>query len=271
MIKFKMAVCQNKPARDKAASIFHAVEMIEKAAKNGAELIVLPEIFYHPYELENILELTEEADDSETLDYLKDCARRLKIHLCAGSMAIRDGNEIFNRSYLISPEGKILLKHDKCHLFDVNFKELKVKESSFFSPGNALNVVETELGKIGILICYDIRFPEAARMLALAGAEILLVPAVFNTVTGPAHWNLLFRTRAVENQIYVAAASPARDNDALYQAYGHSMIIDPWGEIMTEAETDESIIYSDVDPGKMNDIRGRLPLLKHRRKELYAK
>jgi omega-amidase len=120
-----------------------------------------------------------------------------------------------------------------------------------------------------MLVCYDIRFPEAARTLALKGMEVLLVPAAFNTVTGPLHWHITFRSRSVENQVFTAAASPARNNRSTYKAYGHSLVIDPWGKIICEAGSGEKIIYARLDPGKLEEARARLPLLKHRKQSLY--
>jgi predicted amidohydrolase len=208
-------------------------------------------------------------ENGETLELLKGCAKKLGIFLCTGSIAVIEDGRRFNRAYLISPKGKVLLEHSKCHLFDVTFKELKTRESAVFDAGDDLKIVKTELGTIGILICYDIRFPETARKLALAGAEILLVPAAFNNVTGPAHWDVIFRARAIENQVFTAAASPARDMKASYKAYGHSMIIDPWGSVLSKAGIHEKIIYADLNPDRLSDIRGRLPLLKHRRGDIY--
>lgn len=266
MKRFKLAVCQNKPVRDKAKSTAHAVEMAEEASANGAKLIVFPEIFYHPYELKKIPSLAEE--NGETLEILKECAKKLGIFLCPGTIAVIEDGRRYNRSYLISPKGKVLLVHSKCHMFDVSFKDLKAKESAVFDAGNELKTVRTELGTVGLLVCYDIRFPEAARKLALDGAEILIVPAAFNNVTGPAHWDVIFRARAIENQFYTVAASPARDMKATYKAYGHSMIIDPWGSVLSEAGIHEKIIYAELDPERLADVRGRLPLLKHRREDI---
>ena len=262
-----MALCQIKPLRDKEKSIARALEMIEEAAGNGAELVMLPEIFYHPYELKSIPGLAD--DGRSSIDPLRELAAKLGIHICSGSVAVRENDSNFNRAYLIGPTGDILLEHSKCHLFDVDFKELRTRESKVFAPGNSLRTADTGLGKIGMLICYDIRFPEAARKLALQGAEIILVPAAFNDITGPAHWHMTFRTRAVENQLYIAAASPARDNKAIYKAYGHSMSVDPWGNILSEAGEDEEIVYGLFDPEFLAEVRNKLPLLKHRREDIY--
>ena len=267
MKDFKIAVCQNKPSRDKAKSIEKISLMIEEAVSNKAELILLPEIFYYPYELGKMPKIEE--TNHESLNKLKEIAKEKKIHLCTGSMVERVGNKRFNKSFLISPEGKTLLEYSKCHLFDVSFKNLRTRESNVFACGENIKIAETELGKVGIIICYDIRFPEMARKLALMGAEIILVPAAFNTVTGPLHWEIIFRARAIENQVYLAAASPARDHESSYQAYGHSMIIDPMGKLLSEADINEEILYADCTNENLQDTRRKIPLLKHRRPELY--
>lgn len=303
MKKFKLAICQNKPGFDKEKNVAGAIKMIETAARNRAELITLPEIFYYPYELASIRKIAE-TKNGPTLSALKDCAKRCKVYLCTGSIAeksrhiprsvrfpskkttedsfagekprLKHRNTtklkkeiITNTSYLIDPQGKVLLKHDKCHMFDVSLDKLKCYESALFRPGKKIALADTPLGKIGILICYDIRFPEAARKLALMNMDILLVPAAFNSITGPAHWQTIFRARAIENQVFVAAASPALNPKAVYKAYGHSMIISPWGDILTETGQKEDIIYADIDPQTLKDTRRKLPLLKHRRGNLY--
>jgi len=267
MKKFKLAVIQNKPIKNKEESINYVIKKIEEASNNNSDLVVLPEIFYYPYELRSLPKI-EEAN-KETLNKLALTAKKLGIYICTGSTVEKVGSKRFNKSYLINRSGDVILEYCKSHLFDVNFNNLRTRESLVFDRGDTFPIVETELGKIGILICYDIRFPEAARKLALQGAEIILVPAAFNTVTGPLHWHIIFRARAIENQVFLAAASPALDMEAKYHAYGHSMIIDPWGTILSEAGVNEDMIYSEIDPAVLMEVRGKLPLLKHRRPDIY--
>ena len=268
MKKFKAAICQNRQSHDKESNILHALDMIDEAASNKAELVIFPEIFYYPYELPAMPMVQEE--NKETLNRFAEKARKLKIYLCTGSMAEVVNGKRYNKSYLINPSGKVILEYSKCHLFDVNFKTLHVAESSVFECGNKLAAVKTPLGTMGIIICYDIRFPEMTRKLVCdMGVEFLIVPAAFNTVTGPAHWNIVFRGRAIENQIYIAAAAPARKRNSTYKAYGHSMFIDPWGRVLSEANTTEKIIYAEINPKVLSDTRTRLPLLKHCRPGLY--
>ncbi|MBN1797463.1 MAG: carbon-nitrogen hydrolase family protein [Spirochaetales bacterium] len=267
MKSFILALCQNRPSYDIQQNLKRVFEMLNKAARKGAELIVLPEIFYYPYEIEKLRDQTDK--DNQILNLLCEWAGTNKKYLCTGSFVEKRSDALYNTAYLIDPEGTIILKYSKSHLFDVELPNLKVQESAVFTKGDTIDVADCELGKIGILICYDIRFPEMARLLGRRGAEIILVPAAFNTVTGPAHWKITFRSRAVENQCFVAAVSPARNRRSSYRAYGHSLIIDPWGRALAEAGTGEEIVFARLDPKVLIDTRVKLPLLRHRRDDLY--
>ncbi|HEX9063199.1 MAG TPA: carbon-nitrogen hydrolase family protein [Clostridia bacterium] len=267
METFKSAICQIKPTYNKKHNIEKALSMMEKAADEGSNLIILPEMFFYPYEM-NLLK-DEADDDKSTIRDLCAFAKKRGIWVCSGSIAEKDGNHIYNTSYLISNTGETVLKYSKSHLFDVNLPGLVVSESSLFKKGDGIAVANTTFGTVAICICYDIRFPEYIRKAALLGADILIVPAAFNTVTGPAHWHITFRARAVDNQLYVLAASPAKNAESKYHAYGHSMFINPWGEVLSEASDEETIIYAEIDMKKVKEVRERLPLLMHRRVELY--
>jgi omega-amidase len=264
---FTIAVIQNRTIHDRKRNVENALGLVNKATDKGAELVMLGEIFLYPYELSQLAAIAEAND--ETLNRLAQAAKAKGIFLCTGSIPVLDNGKMYNRAYLLGPDGSVLLTHDKCHLFDVRLRGLVTEESAVFTPGDGARVADTALGKIGMLICYDIRFPEIARKLSLAGAEIILVPAAFNTKTGPAHWHVLFRSRAVENQVFVAAASPARNNQAGYRAYGHSLVVDPWGTIAAEAGTGQAIVYARLSAAVLEETRARLPLLKHRRPEIY--
>jgi predicted amidohydrolase len=266
MKSFKVALCQIVPDNDKARSIDYAIEMITRAANEHAELVALPEMFYQPYELLSILKKI--GDEDLILEKLCDCAKKMNIILCTGSMAVRQNGKVYNRAYIINTTGNVILTYDKCHLFDVNLPNLRAQESLVFTPGGATPVVETSLGNLSIAICYDIRFPELIRNLTLKGTELLIVPAVFNSITGAAHWSVMMRARAIENQIYIAAVSQGR-RESSYSAYGHSMVVSPWGEILCEASEGGEIIYAQVKAETLDEIRTRLPLLVHRRPDLY--
>ncbi|MBD3392532.1 MAG: carbon-nitrogen hydrolase family protein [Chitinivibrionales bacterium] len=267
MHSVRAAVCQNRPAYDKEVNVRHAIEMIGRAAGEGAALVSLSEIFYWPYERKGIQRAAD--TDTRVLDQLRNTAARYGIHLCTGSMAIKGENGFRNTAFLVGPSGETLLEYSKTHLFDVEFEGLSFRESAFIEPGDTAGVAHTGIGAIGMLVCYDIRFPEMARKLALDGAEILVVPAAFNTISGPAHWHVMFRARAIENQVFVVAASQARVPGAPYEAYGHSMVVDPWGRVIAEAGEDEGVVSADLRADVLVDTRARLPLLSQRRPELY--
>jgi predicted amidohydrolase len=267
MQNISIALCQNKPGCDKQENINHACAMIATAASNGARLAVLSEIFYYPYELRAIKRIADTG--TSTIDRLREAASGNGIYLCTGTMAVRNGDAFYNTSFLIDPSGDILLEYGKSHLFDADIDGKEFRESSFITPGNRLDVAVTPFGTVGILVCYDIRFPEAARTLALRGAEIIIVPAAFNTTTGPAHWHVMFRARAIENQVYILAVSQARAAGSAYEVYGHSMVVDPWGEVIAEAAQEEAILYAELNAGVLENTRKRLPLLSQRRPELY--
>lgn len=269
MRQFKIALCQILPDNDKAETVAHAYRMVEDAVRQGAYLIVLPEIFYMPYNLSRIPAAM--GGETEILDRFCLLAKRHKVMICTGSMAWEHEGRIYNKSHLINADGAVVHSYSKCHLFDVDVDDLHVRESAVFSPGNEIAVAATDIGMVGIEICYDIRFPEFTREMALQGAEIILVPSVFSHITGAAHWHSFMKTRATENQLFLAAVSPARSNaEKGYRAYGHSMVVSPWGEILAEAGEEETIVYTECDPELLAAIRKKLPLLQHRRDTLYT-
>ena len=264
MKSFKIAQCQIEPSFDVDDSVQHAIDMIRRAAENGAQVVTLPEIFYFPYDLTKIKKIV--GKENEYLNLLVEEAKRSKVFLSTGSMAVARGGSLFNMSHLIGPDGTILGEYSKCHLYDANINGVDIRESAVFTAGNSISTIKTDLCVFGIMICYDIRFPELARLYALAGVELLFVPSVFNTVTGAAHWHTMMKARAIENQIFIAATSQARNPVSHYAAYGHSLVVSPWGDVVCEAQESEQIIYYTVSPEIMQKSRARLPLLSHRRK-----
>lgn len=177
----------------------------------------------------------------------------------------------FNTSLVFSPEGRLIATHRKMHLFDIDIPgKITFKESDVLSPGNKVTIFDLpEYGKIGLAICYDVRFPELAMIAARKGAFILVYPGAFNTTTGPMHWSLQARARAMDNQVYVAMCSPARDTNASYHAWGHSMVVDPNAEVMAEADENETIIYADLDGAKIDETRKGIPIYTQRRFDVY--
>lgn len=264
------AVCQIEVSSDKEKNIARAEEMIIEAAQGGAKLVVLPEMFNCPYEGKQFPHYAEEYSDGMTVAALARIAGEQQVFLIGGSIPEKDGDKIYNTSFIFNQLGELVGHHRKIHLFDVDLPGgLRFYESETLGAGNKLTLVDSPWGKIGIVICYDVRFPELIRLMVDSGAKIIVVPAAFNMTTGPAHWHSLLKIRAVDNQVFLIAASPARNEQAGYVAFGHSLIIDPWGDIIGEANAREEIIYGTIDLAKIDKVRTQLPLLKHRRFDLY--
>lgn len=267
--KFTLALCQMHVVEDKNENIKHALAMISEAASKS-DLVILPEMWNCPYETSLFPEYAEEMENSPTVEAISRAAKEESIYIVAGSIPEKHQGNIYNSSFFFNPQGEIIGVHRKVHLFDIDVEgEISFKESLTLTAGNEVTVVDTELGKIGICICYDMRFPELLRLMTLDGAQLIVVPGAFNLTTGPAHWKPLIQVRAVDNQVFMAAVSPARDTNASYVAYGHSMVADPWGTILKEAGTGETIIYHSIDLSMIKKIRSELPLLQNRRTDLY--
>jgi predicted amidohydrolase len=268
MQDLQIALCQMKVGSDKAQNVRKAVKFIEKA--KTADLVVLPEMFNCPYQTDQFPLYAEKADESPTLKAISRAAQEAKVYLVAGSIPERDQEHIYNTSFIYNPAGELIGRHRKMHLFDIDVPgQIQFKESDTLTPGEEVTVVETDFGKVGVAICYDIRFPELSRLMTLQGAELLVFPGAFNLTTGPAHWEILSRVRALDNQVYLATCSPARDEGASYVAYGHSLMVDPWGKVIDEADIGEELLYVDIDISRVGKVRQELPLLKNRRNDLY--
>ena len=268
--KFNVAVCQMRVGNHKIDNLQCAEKMIHESAQKGARIIILPEMFNVPYQTE-IMAQQAEICPGETTAILSELASRNEIILVAGSIPEKDANgKIFNTSYTFDQQGSIIGKHRKIHLFDIDIPgSISFQESNVFSAGDNLQIIRHEDLIFAVIICYDIRFPELARIAALEGAQLLIVPAAFNDTTGPAHWELLMRTRAVDNQLFVIACSPALNPEAIYHAWGHSLVVDPWGRIISEGGIEEEIIEAELDFSIFDKVRRELPLLQHRRTDIY--
>ena len=275
----KIALCQMNVVDNKEENIKKAIQMIRDSKKQGADLAVLPEMFNCPYENEKFIEYGEEFEDSPTLNRIAETAKEENIHVLAGSipeieMSLGEGGKdeksIYNTSVLFDNHGNILGKHRKMHLFDIDVKgKIYFKESDTLSAGSNFTVIETELATIGIGICYDIRFVELSRIMTLNGAEILIFPGAFNLTTGPAHWEILFKSRALDNQVYTIGVAPALDETANYNSFGHSIAVNPWGEVIEELDFKEDLKIVEIDLNEIKRIREEIPILKNRRCDLY--
>jgi len=268
--KWLLGIIQNKVLENKQANIKRAREMTEEAARAGARVVVLPEMFNCPYSSKFFPSFAEEYPGGETMSMLSETARTEKIYLFGGSVPEKENGRIYNTCFVFGPDGQLLARHRKAHLYDVELSDgLCFRESDTLGRGDTITVVDTAFGKIGVGICYDIRFPEMVRAVSLRGATLMVIPAAFNMITGPAHWELTFRMRAIDNQIYMAGAAPARNEEASYVAYGHSIVTDPWGKVVGSLDEKEGILVTEIDLLRLQQVRKEFPLLKHRRTDLY--
>ena len=263
------------------ANLSHARSKVLEAAKVGAKLIVLPECFNSPYGCqhfpkyaETILPTPPPKDQAPSWHTLSSIAMEAKAYLVGGSIPefVPEAKKYYNTSLVFSPAGRLIATHRKIHLFDIDIPgKIKFKESDVLSPGNKVTIFDLpEYGKIGLAICYDVRFPELATIAARKGAFLVVYPGAFNTTTGPMHWSLQAKARAMDNQVYVAMCSPARDTNASYHAWGHSIVVNPNAEIMAEADENETIVYADLAGAKIEDTRKGIPLYTQRRFDVYS-
>lgn len=214
----------------------------------------------------------EEEGVGEAYQMMSEAAKEHKVVLVGGSIAERDASgKLFNTSYSFGRAGELLGKYRKNHLFDIDIPgKMTFKESDTLSPGSGLTVLRTDHGPIGLGICYDIRFPEQSLLYAHRhGCKLLCFPGAFNTTTGPKHWELLIRARAVDTQCFVVAASPARNPASTYQAWGHSSVCSPWGEIIATTGHEEDVFTADIDLAVADEIRGMIPVSHQRRADIY--
>lgn len=270
MNKIKLALIQMHVTNDKAQNLDQAEKLIKKAATEKADIVVLPEMFNTPYQNEYFPQFAEVCP-GETTDRLSKIAKENKIYLVGGSIPEREGEKLFNASFIFDKNGHIIGRHRKMHLFDIDIVNgIRFKESDTLSAGNEVTVCDTEFGKIGIAICFDMRFPELMRLMVDDGAKLIIVPAAFNMVTGPAHWHMTAKMRAVDNQVYFCIASPARNEQASYVAYGHSIVCGPWGNIVAELDEKENVLITEIDLTEVDKYREQLPLLKARRHDIYV-
>lgn len=272
MENFNIALCQMKIGDDKKLNMKKAEEMMEVSYLKGADVVVLPEMFNCPYDNSYFKQFAEEFNSGETVRMLSNAAKKYSLYIVGGSIPEKDlqGN-IYNTCFAFNRNGECIGRHRKMHLFDIDVKnKIRFKESDTLKAGDAITVIDTEFCKIGIAICYDIRFPELFRIMALEGAKMVIVPAAFNMTTGPMHWETLFKSRSIDNEIYTIGVSPCRDYNNSYIAYGNSLIVSPWGEIQGKLDEKEDILFQSIDLSKIDDVREAIPVFKHRRSDIYS-
>ncbi len=256
-------------AGDKPAANTEALlRYVNEAADGGAQFVLTPEVSNiisssRSHQM-SVLSLQE---DDQTLKALSALAKARQIWLLIGSLALKSGGERFlNRSFLITPEGNVAAHYDKIHMFDVALGGFdSYRESAQFQPGNRAVLADTDIGNIGLTICYDLRFPQLHRALAMAGAQILTVPAAFTVPTGKAHWHTLLKARAIETGCFILAPAMVGQHSPKRATYGHSLVVSPWGEVLADAGTAEGVTFATLDLSLVQQARAKIPALNHNR------
>jgi deaminated glutathione amidase len=265
----RVAAVQLNSRGDKARNLATAERLVRAAAADGAALVALPEKWNLLAAGEELLAGAEPLD-GPSLAAARGWARELGIHLLAGSICERGEEKAWNTSVLIGPDGEDLAVYRKIHMFDVDAGGVSYRESEYEQPGT--DVVTAALGDlvVGLGVCYDLRFPELFRILALRGARLLTVPSAFTTATGRDHWEVLLRARAIENQAFVLAPNQVGEAAPHFDSFGHSAIVDPWGTVLASAPDEECFIAAELDLAAQDRVRESLPSLANRRPSAYA-
>jgi predicted amidohydrolase len=264
----KVACLQLNSGSDLRVNVATVSGMAREAAGKGASLITTPEYAFMLDGRGRVMrEGALDADGGPVLAGMRELACELNVWLLLGSLTLRTEEErIANRSVLVSADGTIAATYDKIHMFDVTLPDGKViRESSAYRPGEHAVVATTPWGKLGLTVCYDLRFPELFRTLAQAGAQIISVPSSFQRQTGKAHWHTLLRARAIENECFILAPAMCGDHPGDRQTYGHSLVVDPWGEVLADGGEAPGIVYADIDVERVAKVRRMIPSLEHDR------
>ena len=266
---FKAAMIQMRSGLKPAANIDDAVRLIGEAKSAGADYVLTPEMTnILAAKREQLFAAVVEEELDTSLATSRELARKLGIYIHIGSLAIKLSNDrAANRSFLIDPKGDIAARYDKIHMFDVDLADGEsYRESRNYRPGELAVLADLPWGRLGLTVCYDLRFPALYRALAEAGATMLAIPSAFTKQTGEAHWHVLMRSRAIENGSFVFAAAQGGKHENGRETYGHSLVVDPWGRILAEGGTEPGVIMAEIDPAEVAKARARIPSLQHGRR-----
>ncbi|KAI3402953.1 NIT3 [Candida oxycetoniae] len=273
----RIALIQLKAGANKTANLEKVTKFINDAVAKTpkVDLVMLPECFNSPYAVDQFRNYAEDIPKGETTQLLSSLAKKHGIYIVGGSIPELSCDKVYNTSVTFSPEGEIIAKHRKAHLFDIDIPNgITFQESVTLTAGDKATVFRLgEYGNVGLGICYDIRFPELASIASRSpnNAFAMFYPGAFNTTTGPLHWHLLARARAVDNELFTILCSPARDvGGSGYQAYGHSLVVDPLGKIIAEAGDGEEILYAELDKDLLPKARESIPVHYQRRFDIYG-
>lgn len=265
----KIAVCQLRTELIQEETMKKVSAMVREAAENGADFVCLPEMFNCPYTREYFRKYAVLGHE-EAVKQMSSWAKENHIYLVGGSVPESDDGKLYNTCFVFDREGKIIAKHRKVHLFDVDIPGARFMESHTFAPGGDVTVFDTEFGKMGAAVCFDIRFPELFRTMEERGAQVIFLPAQFGIKTGSLHWELLLRTRAVDYEVFVVGASAARYENFNYECWGHSTVVGPFGDIISSCDEKEQIIYADIDLDRVPQVRTELPTVTKLRRDVYT-
>jgi deaminated glutathione amidase len=266
--RFRAGLVQLRSGRAIAPNLDKAETLIRRAAKGRAQYVQTPEnTGIMELKPELVLEAAQSEGKSVPLAWARALARELGLWLHVGSLAIKlDQTRVANRSYLLDPKGRIAARYDKLHMFDVDLAGGEsYRESQYFRPGAKAMLADLPFGRLGLSICYDLRFPSLYRALATAGADFIAVPSAFTKQTGEAHWHVLVRARAIETGAFVLAATQGGLHENGRSTFGHSLIVSPWGEVLAEAGEEPGVIFADIDLVASEEARARIPAIKHAR------
>ncbi len=265
----KIAVIQIRTELEQDVTLEKAGRMVREAAENGAQIAVLPEMFNCPYSRHYFRPIAHLGHE-KTVAAMSQWARDNSVLLVGGSIPETEGENIYNTCFVFDEQGRQIARHRKVHLFDVDIPGMRFSESATFTPGNEITVFDTKYGKMGVAVCFDVRFPELFRAMAVRGAQVAFLPAQFNTATGPTHWEMTLRSRAVDNEFFVVGASAALYEGFDYECWGHSAVCDPFGTVIDSCDEREQILYSTIDLDRVNEVRRRLPTFLHLRRDVYT-
>jgi predicted amidohydrolase len=268
-VTFTAAMVQMRTGLLPEPSLEQGIRLIRQAASQGADYVLTPEVSnMMQANRKALFEHLSKEEDDRSLKAYRALASELKIYLHIGSLALRASPErAVNRSFLIGPDGIVIASYDKIHMFDIDLPDGEsYRESANYQPGETAVIADLPWGRIGLTICYDLRFPALYRALAESGASFLAVPSAFTRKTGEAHWHTLLRARAIENGCFVVAAAQAGMHENKRETYGHSLIVAPWGEILAEGDSEPGVFMAQIDPAKVDTARRAVPSLQHGRR-----
>ena len=269
MNSVRIALYQAQSGIDPAANSDKLVGAVLEAAAGGAAMLFTPEMSgMLDRDRERALGKARSEKDDRVLASVRDAAAEMGIWVHLGSLALKgDSGKLVNRGFVIDDRGEVRARYDKIHLFDVDLPTGESwRESAMYEGGNSAVIVpDTPVGKLGLTICYDLRFPELFQRLSDAGADLISVPAAFTVPTGRAHWQVLLRARAIEAELFVVAAAQAGRHEDGRETYGHSLVVDPWGEVLLEMGEEPGLAFADIDRGRIAEVRSRIPVHQHRK------